>query len=1201
MPSFYIPLSGLNADNTALNTIANNLSNMNTTGFKAQTTNFSDLFYQQVGTTGSGDQIQQGTGVQVASNSTDFTGGSIASTGVTTDAAIDGAGFFVLDNGGGAQLYTRDGNFQLSSTGTLESTEGQGVMGYTALNGVINTNGGLTDIAIPTGQVMQPSATTSFSVTQNLNSASAIGTQTTGQVQIYDSLGKSYEATVTYTNLGNNKWSYAITLPDTLTAAAATAAAATIMPVTASTPAATAVPTGAAVVLPAVTTVPSTVTAGASTTVTTTPALTADTTIVGSVANPAITANVPVVTPVVNSPLAVQTVPAPVPANALIYNFEGTGATVNNTTNLALSIPDGVGGFDIVPAPTLTTLLPQPVTVAAYATALNTAITTIYPASAVLATPTANGQLSITGGATISSGGVSQNFSSTAASYNFAATGWIDPAALNPATGLTITGPSVSGANATSAVPVAFTGPPGAETVSDYATDLNTALTTAGIVGVTVTGVNATGQLSITGPSTMVINNAAGLKQEVAETTTNYNLVTSNGAQAMIDPSTTLGIKIGAAPTITAPAFTAGESVSAYAGFLQAAVGLPAISGVTITGSDITGQLSITGPANMTIVPGANGLVQNFSGSQTNYSFGSYTDPTTGLSAQAKVAASSTLKIHAPTVNGVMTTTALPIFTPTGPGVPPTETVSDYAGDLTTALNLAGITGVTITANALTGLLSIVGPSSMVISGNVNQDMVGTTNNYNFETNATVDPTTNLKITGDTVTGTAATIIAPQVAAGETVAQYATALTSALSNAGIQNIAVSSAAGQLSIVGANMAIGGTITQDLADTTINYDFGSSATVDATTALTIVGPTVTGVPPTAITAVVTGAAGETVAQYATALSKALTLVGIDTSTDGVSVTANGGQLSIVGPANTLKVAGTASQDLSATTINYNLGTSGGIVATIDPSTNLTISGQTSGGVTATTAAPTVTSGETLAAYVTALTSALTTAGIAGVTVSSTAAGQLSITGANLSTSGNIVQNPVASANAAGTLTFNSNGNLISPAANPNNITFTGLADSAAPMNMTWDLFTANGAGEVSQTAAVSGQSAQNQNGYTSGEYQSFTIGSSGIVTATYSNGQSQSVGQLAIATVSNQQGLVDKGSTQYQATSSSGLATVGVAGAGGRGTLEGSSLEASNVNISSEFSDLIVAQRAFEANAKSVTTFDTITQETINMIH
>jgi flagellar hook-basal body protein len=1195
MPSFYIPLSGLNSDSTALNTIANNLSNMNTTGFKEQTTNFSDLFYQQVGTTGAGGEIQQGTGVQVASNSTNFTGGSISSTGVSTDAAIDGTGFFVLDNGGGTQLYTRDGNFQLSSTGMLESTEGQGVMGYAAVNGVINVNGGLTDITVPTGQVMQPAATTSFSVTQNLNSASPVGTQTTGQVKVYDSLGNSYEATVTYTNLGGNKWSYAITLPDTLTAGAPTAAAATTMAVTGSTPIATAVPTNATVVAPVPTTVPSTVTEGAATTTTTTSTLLADTVVVGSVANPAITADVPVVTPVVNSPLAAQVVPAP-PANTILYDFAGSGATVNTSTNLALSIPNGAGGFDIVPAPNLA-ILAQPVTVANYATALNNAITTVYPASAVSVSSTASGQLSITGGATISSGGINQNFSSTVASYNFAATATVDPTAQqNIATALTITGPSVTGVNATTALPV-FTGPP--ETVHAYATDLNTALTAAGIVGVTVTGVNATGVLSITGPSTMVINNAADLKQDVAETTTNYNLVSSNGAKALVDPSTTLGIQIGAGPIITAPTFTTGESVSAYAAALQTAVGVPAVSGVTITGSDVTGQLSITGPANMTIVPGANGLVQNFSGTQTNYDIGSYTDPTSGLSVQATIAATSTLKIQGPTVNGGTATSALPIFTPTGVGG--TETISDYAGDLTTALNLAGITGVTVTANALTGVLSIAGPSSMVLSGNVNQNMVGTTNNYNFEANATVDPTTNLKISGETVTGTTTTITAPSVVAGETVAQYATALTNAITTAGIENVSVSSTPGQLSILGANMTTTGSVTQDLADTTINYDFGSSATVDATTALTIVGPTVTGVPPTAITAVVPGAAGETVAQYAAALNKALTLAGIDTSTDGVSVTATGGQLSIVGPANTLKVAGTASQDLSASTISYNFGTSAGVISAVDPTTNLTITGLTATGATATTVAPTITAGETLAAYVNALNSALTTAGIAGVTVSSTAAGTLSITGANLSTSGSVIQDPVASANASGTLTFNSSGNLVSPAANLTNITFSGLSDNAATMNVTWNLYGANGTGEISQTAAASGQSTQIQNGYTSGEYNSFTIGSDGTVTATYSNGQSQAVGQIAIATVSNQQGLVDMGSTQYAANANSGLATVGVANSGGRGSLEGSSLEASNVNISSEFSDLIVAQRAFEANAKSVTTFDTITQETINMIH
>ena len=111
----------------------------------------------------------------------------------------------------------------------------------------------------------------------------------------------------------------------------------------------------------------------------------------------------------------------------------------------------------------------------------------------------------------------------------------------------------------------------------------------------------------------------------------------------------------------------------------------------------------------------------------------------------------------------------------------------------------------------------------------------------------------------------------------------------------------------------------------------------------------------------------------------------------------------------------------------------------------------------------------------------------------------------------------------------------------------------------------------------------------------------MNSSGVIAATYSNGQTQNVGQLAVATVNNQEGLLDMGSTEYKVTTASGTAAVGVAGTLGRGSIEGSSLEASNVNISAEFSDLIVAQRAFEANSKAVTTFDSVTQETINMIH
>ena len=511
MPSFYIPLSGLDADSTALNTIANNLANMNTNGFKSQTTNFGDLFYQQVGTNGAGDEIQAGTGVQVASNTTDFSGGSIASTGVSTDAAINGAGFFVLDGGGGSQLYTQNGGFQLSSNGTLESADGLAVMVYPATKGVINTNGGLTDINIPTGQVMQPAATTSFSMTQNLNSQSAVGAQTTGQVQVYDSLGNQYQATVTFTNQGNNTWGYSVSLPNTL---------------------------------------------------------------------------------------------------------QGSSATV------------------------------------------------------------------------------------------------------------------------------------------------------------------------------------------------------------------------------------------------------------------------------------------------------------------------------------------------------------------------AGVT--------------------------------------------------------------------------------------------------------------------------------------------------------------------------------------------------------------------------------TSNYNFGANGGTVASVDPGTNLTITGPTASG-SATITAPTVTPGESVANYVTALNTAITNAGITGTTVTSTVGGQLSITGTGISTAGSVIQDPVASAAATGTLTFDSSGNLVSPATDISGMTFSGLSDGAASLNLNFNLYGADGTGNISQTAAASSTSATSQNGYASGQYESFSINATGVVAATYSNGQTQNVGQLAVATVSNEQGMVDMGSTEYQATTASGNASVGAAGAGGRGTIEGSSLEASNVNISAEFSDLIVAQRAFEANSKAVTTFDTVTQETINMIH
>jgi flagellar hook protein FlgE len=105
MPNFSIPLSGLTAESTALSAIANNLSNQNTTGYKGTSVLFSDLFYQNLGTTGSGDPIQVGAGTKVGSMPALFTQGSVSSTGVPTDVAIQGTGFFAVQGLDGVVRY----------------------------------------------------------------------------------------------------------------------------------------------------------------------------------------------------------------------------------------------------------------------------------------------------------------------------------------------------------------------------------------------------------------------------------------------------------------------------------------------------------------------------------------------------------------------------------------------------------------------------------------------------------------------------------------------------------------------------------------------------------------------------------------------------------------------------------------------------------------------------------------------------------------------------------------------------------------------------------------------------------------------------------------------------------------------------------------------------------------------------------------
>jgi len=212
MPNFSIPLSGLTADATALSAIANNLANQNTTGYKDTQVLFSDLFYQNLGTTGSGDPIQIGAGAEVGSMPSMFTQGSVQSTGVPTDVAIQGDGFFAVQLDG-VTSYTRDGSFSVDANNFLVTSSGQQVLGYPAANGVVNTSGSVAPIQVGAGTISPPTATGNVQISTNLDASATVGTSYSTPVTIYDSLGTSHSLTFTFTNTGPNAWSYSLSLP----------------------------------------------------------------------------------------------------------------------------------------------------------------------------------------------------------------------------------------------------------------------------------------------------------------------------------------------------------------------------------------------------------------------------------------------------------------------------------------------------------------------------------------------------------------------------------------------------------------------------------------------------------------------------------------------------------------------------------------------------------------------------------------------------------------------------------------------------------------------------------------------------------------------------------------------------------------------------------------------------------------------------
>ncbi|MGA3188948.1 MAG: flagellar hook protein FlgE [Bryobacteraceae bacterium] len=211
LASFSTALSALTADETAINVVGNNLANLNTPGFKDTVVSFSDLVSQSINA-----QTQVGGGVGAPVTLTQFAQGAIQSTGGPLDAAIQGGGFFMVQGANGATEYTRGGNFQVNAAGTLETSTGEAVQGWTAsANGTLNTNAPLSSITVPTGTLTAPIATTASTVSLNLDSTATAPTGAfSTSVTAYDSLGNAQVVTYTFTPTGTaNQWNYSATLP----------------------------------------------------------------------------------------------------------------------------------------------------------------------------------------------------------------------------------------------------------------------------------------------------------------------------------------------------------------------------------------------------------------------------------------------------------------------------------------------------------------------------------------------------------------------------------------------------------------------------------------------------------------------------------------------------------------------------------------------------------------------------------------------------------------------------------------------------------------------------------------------------------------------------------------------------------------------------------------------------------------------------
>ena len=212
MRSLYSGVSGLKNHQTRMDVVGNNISNVNTTGFKSSRVTFSDTLSQTLSgasapteNRGGTNPKQIGLGSATSAIDTLFTDGSVQSTGVNTDLCLSGNGLFIVKDGN-LSYYTRNGNFKFDKEGYYVNSDGLKVQGWSATTpgDTISTNGQPSEICIPAGKTMAASATSKATFSSNLNAAepmikSITITTADGKTETINTDGKTFKVGAPYT------------------------------------------------------------------------------------------------------------------------------------------------------------------------------------------------------------------------------------------------------------------------------------------------------------------------------------------------------------------------------------------------------------------------------------------------------------------------------------------------------------------------------------------------------------------------------------------------------------------------------------------------------------------------------------------------------------------------------------------------------------------------------------------------------------------------------------------------------------------------------------------------------------------------------------------------------------------------------------------------------------------------------------------